>query len=192
MTLKTTWRAGATWALGLLLLAGCAAVEPRPAEEVMDFVINGPLEQTWPRVEPFLQQKGWSIELRDGFKMASGWREVSEGGRIIPGSTGQVQLERLVAVGTRLPGGRCSVRIAQQQRRVKQVQLGTGKTLINTSIYQHLESSHEASPHAAQESQMDVGPPPPLWVTRLPELERELLTWLAPPVNPAEAAPAAP
>jgi hypothetical protein len=166
-----------------LAAVGCAGVQ-RADAQVEDLVYQRPIEQVWPQVEGLLRDKGWEVEFRDGYRMASGWRQGSEGARMVPGGNEKMVLERMVAVGTALPDGRCVVRFGRQSRVVKGIETGTnGRSTEKTVLIENRTYNGEQAPEYHHVSQIEEGPTVPAWVRREPELERELLARVSPGVK---------
>jgi hypothetical protein len=170
--------------IGVVVLAffvvGCAGAQ-RPAEQVPDTFYPGPIEEVWPKMEALLHDKGWDIEYREGYKAASGWRQTSEGQRMVPGGNQKMVLERLVAAGAALPDGRCVIRIARQSRVVKGIETGSvGRTTEKMALLEARIYNGEPAPEYHRVSQIEEGPTPPAWVKRETELEHELASRLAP------------
>ena len=170
--------------LGTVVLAfvvmGCAGAQ-RPAEQVQDTFYPGPIGEVWPKMEALLHEKGWDIEYREGYKAATGWRQTTEGQRIVPGGSQKMVLERMVAAGTALPDGRCVIRIARQSRVVKGIETGSvGRTTEKTALLEARTYNGEQAPENFRVSQIEEGPTAPAWVKREVELEHELAARLAP------------
>jgi hypothetical protein len=174
--------------IGMVLLAlvtgGCAGMQ-RPAEK--DTVYPRPIEEVWPKVESLMQDKGWNVEYREGFKAASGWRHTAEGQQMLPGANKKAVLERLVAVGAPLPDGRCVVRFGRQSRVVQSIETGSdGRTTQKTVLLESRTYNGEPAPENHRASQIEEGPIQPAWVKREGDLERELYARVAPPVESAK------
>ena len=168
----------------LSLLAVACAGGQQQAEQVPDTVYPRPIEEVWPKAEALLRDKGWEVEYRDGYKLASGWRQTSEGKRMVPGGNEHMVLERIVAVGTPLADGHCVVRIGRQSRMVKGIRTGTtGNLTVKTALLENRTYNGEPAPETHRVSQIEEGPTPPAWTQREAELERELASRVAPAVE---------
>jgi hypothetical protein len=171
---------GSTWVVSLAVLfgVGCAGVQPAPTPDAQELVLRRPPEQIWPELERLLHDKGWELEPRQGDTLTTAWRQRTED-QLVPGGTGEVRVERVVALAKPLVGGSSSVRLVRQTRMMRILELGK-------SIGANPQAQKQGRNYTAgtgwqyhNESQQGVGPEQPLRADREADLEQELATRLA-------------
>lgn len=182
------WWLLAVVSLSVLAGVGCAGAPPRPSAPSKEIVLQRPIEQVWPQAEQLLRDKGWMVEFREGYVMATSWRQDTEA-QLVPGGTGETLVERMVITGKPLAYGQSTVRIVHQQRTLRVLDIGGGGA---ANVLHASNRDYQAGEGKLwhQESHQVTGPELPMFAERDVELERELAQRLA--SSAPSAAPARP